>query len=90
MAQPAESPGAERRGSVRRSAEYAGSIQRPRNHQLLCVIWDISDTGARLVAPSAKDVPEKFILTVARNGQERYYCRVIWRSECQIGVAFLE
>jgi hypothetical protein len=90
MAQPAESSGVERRNSVRRSAEYAGSIQRSRNRQLLCVIWDISDTGARLVAPSAKDVPEKFILVVARNGQERYYCRVMWRSECQIGVSFME
>jgi hypothetical protein len=90
MAQPAEPQGVERRNSVRRSAEYAGSIQRSRNRQLLCVIWDISDTGARLVAPSAKDVPDKFILVVARNGQERYYCRVMWRSECQIGVSFMQ
>ena len=80
----------DRRTSVRRRVEYAGSIQRPRGRQALCVIWDVSDSGARLVVPSVKDVPDKFVLTIKRNNEERYYCRVMWRTECQVGVSFIE
>jgi hypothetical protein len=80
----------DRRNSVRRRVEYAGSIQRHRGRQDLCVIWDVSDKGARLVVPSAKDLPEKFILTIRPDGQKRYYCRVMWRTECQVGVSFME
>ena len=81
---------ADRRTGVRRRVEYAGSIQRSRGRQDLCVVWDVSDQGARLVVPSAKQVPDKFILTVRRDGQQRHYCRVMWRTECQIGVSFME
>jgi hypothetical protein len=81
---------ADRPTGVRRRAEYAGSIQRSRGRQDLCVVWDVSDQGARLVVPSAEKVPDKFILTVRRDGQQRHYCRVMWRTECQIGESFME
>jgi hypothetical protein len=81
---------ADRRAGVRRRVEYAGTIQRSRGRQDLCVIWDVSEKGARIVVPSAKDVPDKFVLTVGRDRQQRQYCRVMWRTECQIGVSFLE
>jgi PilZ domain len=80
----------DRRNNTRKRVEYAGSIQRTRGRQDLCVIWDVSDKGARLVVPSAKDVPDKFVLMITRKKQERYYCRVMWRTECQVGVAFQE
>ena len=86
----AEVPALDRRDSARRRVEYAGSIQRARGRKDLCVIWDVSDKGARLVVPSAKDVPKTFVLTITRKKQERFYCRVIWRTECQVGVSFLE
>ena len=86
----AELSAIDRRTSMRRRVEYAASIQRPRGRQDLCVIWDVSDHGARLVVPSAKDVPNKFVLTIRRDKKERYYCRVMWRTECQVGVAFIE
>jgi hypothetical protein len=90
MGELVDLPPINRRTGVRRRTEYAGSIQRSRGRQDLCVLWDFSDKGARLVVPSAKDVPEKFILMIRRNRQERYYCRVMWRTECQVGVSFME
>ena len=85
----AELSAIDRRTSMRRRVEYAASIQRPVAVNL-CVIWDVPDHGARLVVPSAKDVPNKFVLTIRRDMKERYYCRVMWRTECQVGVAFIE
>jgi PilZ domain len=90
MTQLSDSPDLERRSSVRRQAEYAGSIRRLRGRHHLCVIWDLSDTGARLVVPSTRGIPDKFVLEIERNRQERFYCCVMWRSECQIGVSFME
>jgi hypothetical protein len=83
-------PAGDRRADVRHRVEYAASIQRSRGRQALCVVWDVSVKGARLVVPSAKDVPDKFVLTIKRNRHERYYCRVMWRTECQVGVSFME
>jgi hypothetical protein len=83
-------PGVDRRTEVRRRVEYVGSIRRSRGRPDLCVIWDFSENGARLVMPSVRDVSDKFILTMTRNDEERYYCRVLWRTECQLGVSFME
>jgi hypothetical protein len=89
MGELVDLPGVDRRTDVRRRVEYAGSIQRPRGRPDLCVIWDISEKGARLVMPSVGDVPDKFVLTINRNSGERYYCRVMWRTECKLGVLFM-
>jgi len=90
MTQLADLPDLERRSRVRRRAEYAGSIRRSRGRDQLCVIWDVSEKGARLVVPSTRAVPDKSVPVIERNRQERYYCCVMWRSECQIGVSFIE
>jgi hypothetical protein len=90
MGELVDLPGLDRRTGVRRRVEYAGSIGRSRGRPDLCVIWDISEEGARLVMPSVRDLPDKFVLTIARNKGERYYCRVMWRTECQVGVSFIE
>ena len=54
-----------------------------------CVLWDISDGGARLTAArKVEDLPDRFSLVlsgaVARN------CRVIWRSKRFLGIAFID
>jgi hypothetical protein len=82
--------GHERRTAPRRRVEYAGTIERPRGRRDLCVVWDLSKAGARIVVPSARDVPERFALVVTKAKSERHECRVMWRTECQVGVSFME
>jgi len=53
-----------------------------------CVVADISDTGAKLDVENAENVPEKFVLLLAKRTGPRRLCRVVWRTEHQIGVHF--
>src|ERR1700755_1134481 len=55
-----------------------------------CTIWDISEGGARLAAPRPKVLPTHFILLLSHDGTARRFCRIVWRSETQIGVQFVE
>jgi hypothetical protein len=50
-----------------------------------CTLRNISTTGAALNVTSPIGIPERF--TLAANGS-RLPCRVVWRKEKQIGVAF--
>ena len=52
------------------------------------IMSDISDTGARLDVGEPSGVPERFVLLLSKNGQARRLCRVVWRSEHQVGVQF--
>ena len=53
-----------------------------------CAISDISDTGARLDVEKPDILPEKFVLLLSSRGSPKRKCRVIWRTEKQIGVEF--
>jgi hypothetical protein len=55
-----------------------------------CVLWDISDTGARLAAPRSKSLPAAFNLFLTKDGKNQRQCRVVWRTERQVGVRFIE
>jgi hypothetical protein len=79
----------ELRKSRRRPSRYAASINLG-DHcpPVRCVLWDISDGGARLTAArNVEDLPDRFSLllndTVERN------CRVVWRNGRFLGVAFV-
>ncbi len=50
-----------------------------------CTVRNISGTGAALDVPSPVGIPARFML--ATNGK-RLPCRVVWRKEKRIGVAF--
>jgi hypothetical protein len=89
MGELAHLPDVDRRTDVRRRVEYAGSIGRPRGRPHLCAVWDFSEKGVRLVMPSVGDVPDNFVLTIKRNNDQRYHCRIMWRIECQLGVLFM-
>jgi hypothetical protein len=52
-----------------------------------CVIRDMTSAGARLRLPSTVGVPAAFQLLIDRD-RCRHSCKVIWRSETEIGVAF--
>jgi hypothetical protein len=52
-----------------------------------CHTRDVSDAGARLELATPDQVPNEFILTL-ENGARRPRCKVIWRNQYQVGVAF--
>ena len=55
----------------------------------VCTISDVSEAGARLYVKGMKDLPESFDLMLVAGGAVRRRCRIIWRSEGQVGVQFL-
>ena len=52
-----------------------------------CLLVDISETGARLQVDTSP-VPDTFQLLLSPGGEERRDCRVVWRSDNQLGVQF--
>jgi hypothetical protein len=55
-----------------------------------CHLCDVSATGARLAlaAPELAKVPEEFVLVLARRAKVHRRCRVVWRSDEELGVRF--
>lgn len=51
-----------------------------------CVLWDHSESGARIAAPYANTLPAVFTLI---NDQTCRVCRVIWRKGPLVGVRFV-
>jgi len=52
-----------------------------------CAVYDVSVGGANLEVDSQLAVPDSFDLLIdAQIGKQR--CRVVWRKEARIGVAF--
>lgn len=57
---------------------------------MVCVVWDLSEGGARLALASPNELPDEVTVTLGRNDTKGTRCRVVWRSQEQIGVQFLE
>ena len=53
-----------------------------------CDVVDVSSEGARLVTGSGLDLPDEFVLSLARLGRVYRNCKVVWRSDAQAGVRF--
>jgi hypothetical protein len=62
------------------AVEFAGIV-------INCLINNISISGAAIEITSPHDIPERFNL-VFRADDTHIPCRVIWREEERIGVAF--
>jgi hypothetical protein len=56
----------------------------------VCVLWDISEGGARLTVANVAAIPDQFSLLSARDAPSGTSCRVAWRSGGQIGIQFLD
>jgi len=52
-----------------------------------CVLWDVSEDGARLAPAQAGKLPDVFTLILDKTTAHR--CRVRWRKGAQVGVRFL-
>ncbi len=56
---------------------------------IACVLWDVSEHGARIAVAHARLLPDRFTLDLSRDGQDRRFCRVVWRQPPQVGVQFV-
>jgi hypothetical protein len=82
----------EGRKSVRRFTRRAATVsfgaEKPSTD---CVIWDISDGGARLaIALPSAELPSHFTLNLFRDGSVQKNCEVVWVDKRFIGVKFTE
>lgn len=83
--------GREERRSKRTPRRNAAWIGVADNAQRIpCVLWDLSEGGARLAAPRAATLPSAFKLLMTNDGQTHRLCRVVWRKGRQLGVQFVE
>ena len=56
-----------------------------------CVIWDISDGGARLAfALPMADLPHEFTLNIFADGSVQRNCEVVWTDRRFVAVKFTE
>jgi PilZ domain len=72
---------------MRRSAQviFAG-VQTP----IGCVIWDISDGGARLtIASPLASLPHTFTLSLFKDASLQRKCEVVWTDARFVGVKFV-
>jgi hypothetical protein len=76
----------ERRTSPRHRVLKTGTIIFG-GETLPCVVRSLSASGARIEVNSPLWFPERFVLAVESEGLRRP-CRMIWREEKRIGVAF--
>jgi hypothetical protein len=54
-----------------------------------CIVREISDGGAKLGVKVPDQIPEEFTLRLTVDGTTSYRCRVVWRSDENIGVGFI-
>jgi hypothetical protein len=76
----------ENRKSIRRRVLKSATIEFDRG-AYSCAVRDLSDTGANLDVPHALAIPHEFTL-IMETDQASRHCRVIWRKENRLGVAF--
>ena len=75
------------RRPMRRAAEVVFRAHTP---PVRCVIWDMSDGGARLaIAHPIADLPRTFTLVLFKNVPVQRHCEVVWLDTRYVGVKFL-
>ena len=76
----------DKRGSPRRRVLKAGSIEFG-GLTIACMVRNISETGAALRVESFVGIPDEFTLLIVSD-RLRKRCKIVWRTEKQIGVMF--
>ena len=57
---------------------------------MVCVLWDLSEGGARLSVSNPQEVPDEVSVALRRDERNGTRCRVVWRSNDDIGVQFIQ
>ena len=81
----------EKRNSVRLARRRAAQVHLGEDAQpVRCVIWDLSDGGARLaIARPPMNLPHRFRLSLSNDGSEPRQCEVVWTDTRFVGVKFV-
>jgi hypothetical protein len=78
------------RKKPRDTVQRPGWIALGKGTKLLeCIVWDESESGARLDIQGAGHAPDEFYLYLSLDFMSRRRCRVAWRSERQLGVEYV-
>jgi PilZ domain len=77
----------ETRIAPRYRVSKAATIKLVGGPPITCVVRNLSGTGAALEVPNQGMLPARFMLDMPDDGL-RLACRIVWRGECRIGVAF--
>jgi hypothetical protein len=82
----------EPRKTIRRPARRAASMSLGLGKPSVnCLIWDISDKGARLAVPhSLPALPHHFTLSWFKDGSAKRDCEVVWTDRRFVAVKFME
>ena len=81
----------QRKTSRRPVRRAAAVVFGERGLPIPCVIWDISDGGARLaVAHSLATLPNNFTLVLCKNGLVQRKCEIVWTDARFVGVKFVD
>jgi hypothetical protein len=79
------------RNSERKKARFAGRISYGASPTPIpCVLWDVSEGGARITAAHSNLLPDIFTLALNQNGAAPRLCRVVWRKKPHMGIKFIE
>ena len=82
---------AEQRRSFRHSTRSRAWIEfDDHTPPLSCTLVDISEGGARIEVAAPGDLPEEFSLLLVEDLANMRRCRIVWRSDDEIGVNYLE
>jgi hypothetical protein len=78
------------RATSRTTVRRIGWLSRIKGEQVReCTVWDESDTGMRLIVSQPEEIPDTFYVYTRLDSASRRHCRVVWRTDQQIGVEFL-
>jgi hypothetical protein len=69
-----------------RKAVYIAALMNAAGVEHKCTVLDISASGARIAVARPKSLPDDVLVCIRRRIHK---CKVIWRSDCEIGVAFV-
>jgi hypothetical protein len=80
----------EQRRSLREHVNFPAWIQvDPGSQSHECTVLDVSEDGARIMVPSSVRLPREFWFILSKSDIRRRRCRMVWRSNDQIGVFYL-
>jgi PilZ domain len=62
-----------------------------KKHMLICfgAVKNISADGAKVVFSDEIEVPDQFMMVLAKESGPRRICSVVWRKDREVGVRFL-
>ena len=83
-------PQNKRKTSRRPMRRAATIVLGERGQPIPCVIWDISEGGARLaVAHSLATLPNNFTLVLCKSALVQRKCKIVWTDARFVGVKFV-